>query len=37
MQLDMENTIIRPYRENSENNENREDENTADNVGLEVI
>ena len=35
-ELDMENTIIRPYRENPENNENREDENTADIVGLEV-
>ena len=33
-ELDMENTIIRPYRENPENKENREDENT---VGLEVI
>jgi len=32
----MENTIIRPYRENPENNKNREDENTADTVGLEV-
>ena len=35
-ELDMENTIIRQYRENPENNENREDENTADIVGLEV-
>ena len=35
-ELDMENTIIRPYRENPENNENRGDENTTDIVGLEV-
>ena len=35
-ELDMENTIIRQYRENPENSENREEENTADNVGLEV-
>ena len=35
-ELDTDNTIIRPYRENPENNENREDENAADIVGPEV-
>ena len=35
-ELDIENTIIRPCKENPEDNENREDANTADNVGMEV-
>ena len=35
-ELDMENTIIRPYKENPENSENREEETAADEVGPEV-